>query len=344
MRLQQLHLIVTLAQAGSLRAAATRLNVTQPALTKALRQLEEEFGTPLVLRTPKGVRLTPAGELVAARAATVVREIDKAHEEVAWQLRSAHARVGVGVSPAAAMVLMPGALQRVRARWPQVQVRLVDALFPSSLTLVRSGEIDLAVGPLPPQGAGRDLLSQALFDAHTVLAARRGHPLAGAQRLGELIDADWVLAGPAQGPGDPGQLDFGPDAGAAKITPAQPADGRAQSSDAHGEALGTPAARDALARPRVVLECESFATLLAVLPSVEAVALVPRSFFEQHGPRTGLVRVPVTDQLPHVTLHAAWRADTPLTPPASTLLDALMLEAAVHRRPQRTSDAGSAAP
>lgn len=312
MRLQQLHLILAVARMGSLRAAAVSLHVTQPALTKALRLLEDEFGTPLVLRTPKGVRLTPAGELVATRAAAVVREIDKAREEVAWQMRHAHARVAVGVSPAAAMVLLPGALARLRARWPQVQARAVDALFPSSLTMVRSGEIDLAVGPLPPAGLGHDLQSHALFDARTVLAARRSHPLVRARRLSELAQADWVLSGPAQGPGDPRRLDFGAATGATPevVSAAVPAAGTG---------------------PRVVLECESFATLLALLPSVEAVALVPQSFFERHGPRMGLVRVPVTDQLPHVTLHAVWRADAPLTAPASSLLDALMQEAAQHR-------------
>ncbi len=67
MRLQHLQLIVALAEVGSLRAAASRLNVTQPELTKALRQLEDEFAGPLVHRTPKGVQLTLAGDLLAAR-------------------------------------------------------------------------------------------------------------------------------------------------------------------------------------------------------------------------------------------------------------------------------------
>ncbi|WP_334159411.1 LysR family transcriptional regulator, partial [Achromobacter insolitus] len=78
MRLQHLNLLLTLARTGSMRAAAQVLNVSQPALTKALRQLEEEVGTELVLRTPKGVRLAQAGEILAARAAVVMREIEKA--------------------------------------------------------------------------------------------------------------------------------------------------------------------------------------------------------------------------------------------------------------------------
>ena len=54
MRLQQLQLLLTLARTGSMRASAEAMNVTQPALTKALKQLEEEFGATLVLRSPKG--------------------------------------------------------------------------------------------------------------------------------------------------------------------------------------------------------------------------------------------------------------------------------------------------
>lgn len=98
MRLQHLQLLLTLAQTGSLRVPAQVLNVTQPALTKALKQLEEEFGTALVVRSPKGVRLAPAGELLAARAATVLRELDRAREEVGWFARNERSAVAVGVS------------------------------------------------------------------------------------------------------------------------------------------------------------------------------------------------------------------------------------------------------
>ncbi|HBT32044.1 MAG TPA: LysR family transcriptional regulator, partial [Pusillimonas sp.] len=82
MRLQQLELLVTLAEQGSLRAAAEVLNITQPALSKSLRRLEEEFGTALVQRSAKGVRLTQVGELLAARAVTVIREVARAHEDI----------------------------------------------------------------------------------------------------------------------------------------------------------------------------------------------------------------------------------------------------------------------
>ncbi|VTU16749.1 CysJI operon transcriptional activator [Variovorax sp. SRS16] len=299
MRLQHFHLLLTLARTGSLRASAQILSVSQPALTKALRQLEEEFGTALVVRTPKGVRLAPAGELLAARAATVVREIERAREEVAWHLRHAEAQVTIGVSPVAAILLAPGAVARFGKRWPQVRLRMRDTLYPRALEQLRTGELDLALGPLPGEGAGRDLLVQPLFESQALLAARRGHPLARAKKLAQLVDAGWVLTGPAGGPGDPRNLSF----------------------DATGERT-----------PQVRLECESFATLLALMPSLDVIGIMPRGFFDRYGPAMDLVELPITDVLPNTTIHAVYRADAPLTLPAQRLLDAFIAEARAQRK------------
>lgn len=288
MRLQHLQLLLTLAETGSLRAAAQVMNVTPPALTKALHQLEQEFGTSLVLRTSKGVRLTPAGEALAARAASVMRE------EVAWHTHQGDALVTLGVSPVAAILLAPGALARFGARWPQVRVRLIDSLYPRVLAQLRAGEIDLAIGPVPHEGAGRDLLVQPLIDSRVVIAARRSHPLARARRLSDLADASWVLTGPAGGPGDPVHLEF--------------------------EARGLPP-------PRVRLECESFSTLLALMPGLDIVGVMPSRFFERYGKSVDLVALPVDDPLPTTTLHLVSRADRPLTLPAQRLLEAVVQEA-----------------
>lgn len=299
MRLQHLHLLLAIAHTGSLRASAESLNVTQPALTKALKQLEDEFGTALVIRSPKGVRLAPAGELLAARAATVVREIDRAREEVEWLTRHAQATVTVGVSPAAALMLAPQAVARFQSRWPQVRVRLIDALYPTALAQLRTGELDLALGPLPATGLGRDLEARALIDSPEVIVARAGHPLARSRQLAELAEANWVLTGPVHGPGDPAHLQL--------------------------ERLGLPP-------PRITLECESFSTLLAVLPQMDALAFMPRRFFESHGPRSGLAVLPIIEPLPMTTIHLFLRTDSPLTLPTQRLMEAFVHEAQALRR------------
>jgi len=294
LRLQQIQLLVTLAETGSLRASAEVLNVTQPALSKSLRLLEEEFGTALVQRSAKGVRLAPAGELLATRAANILREITRAREEVQWHLRHATALVTIGLSPAAAILLAPGAMARFSARWPQVRIRVRDALYPFALRQLRAGELDLAIGPLPVEGVGADLVVQPLFDSQDVIAARRGHPLARETRLAGLSGAAWVLTGPAGGPGDPARLRL--------------------------ETLG-------LKTPRVHLECESFSTLLGLMPDLDVVGILPRGFFERYGPRNDLVELPIEDPLPKTTIHSVSRSDAPLTLPAQRLLDAFMQEA-----------------
>ncbi|MGE4336706.1 MAG: LysR substrate-binding domain-containing protein [Pigmentiphaga sp.] len=294
MRLQQLQLILALTQAGSLHAAAEMLNVSQPALTKSLRQLEEELGTPLMIRSPRGMRLAPAGELLAARAANVMREIQRARDDIAWYTRQGAGSVKLGLSPGAAIHLTPAAIARFEARWPQVRIHAIDTLYPTMLAQLRAGEIDLAIGPLPDGDIGHDLRLHPLFTSQHVIAARDGHPLVQTHRLAELADTAWVLTGPEGGPGDPAHLDF---------------------------------ARFGLPSPHVRLVCESFATVLALLPALDVLAVMPRRFFDRYGPRLGLHMLAIKDPLPCPTIHILWRADGPLSVPAQRLRDVFIHEA-----------------
>jgi DNA-binding transcriptional LysR family regulator len=82
-------------------------------------------------------------------------------------------------------------------------LRLLDTLYPRWVALVRAGEVDFAIGPVPADRLDTDLASRALFSSRSVIVVRRGHPLARARSLAALADADLVLTGPAGGPGDP---------------------------------------------------------------------------------------------------------------------------------------------
>ena len=293
MRLMHLQLLRAIAQTGSLRAAAEAMHLSQPALTKALRQLEMEFGAALVVRSSRGARLAPAGELLAARADIALRELERGREEVAWHVEQTRASLSIGVSPAAAAMLVPATLARFAARWPTVQVRVVDTLYPRAFSQLRAGEIDIAIGPLNEAADSHDIHLEALFASETVVVARKGHALARAQRLQALADAPWVMTGPASGPGDPVRLGIWPDEDQARRAP---------------------------------LACESFSTLLAVVRELDPLAVGPRGFFEYYGPPLGLMRLPIRDPLPVLRVYAMTRADAPLTLPAQRLLDAFREE------------------
>lgn len=294
MRLEQLELLIVLGEHGSLRAAATVLNVTQPALSKSLRQLEEELGTALVRRSAKGVRLTSAGELLSARAVTALRELERARADIAWHMGQTSGQVTVGLSPATAILFAPGAVQRFGKRWPKVKLCMRDALYPLALRQLRSGELDFLLGPVPASEIGSDLLQQVVYHSPEVIAARSGHPLSQARKLTDLADADWVVTGPAQGPGDPRHLRM----------------------EAHG-----------MSPPNVLLECESFSTLLGIMPALDVIGIVPSSFLDRHGRRAGLIALPIEDSLPVTRIYAVTRTDAPMTLPAQDLFEAFLQEA-----------------
>ena len=294
MRLQQLQLLLAIQSSGSLRAMANELHLTQPALSKSLKQLETEFGTSLVIRGPKGVRLSPAGEMLAVRAGSIQRELSRAHDEIAWLTRETGVSVTIGVSPAVAILLTPGAIKRFQARCPNVKLKIIDSIYPHVTAQVRSGEVDFALGPLPPEKSMMDLQILHLFDNQLVIAARKGHRLAEARRLAEVAGAAWVLTGPSGGPGDPRSLPF-------------------------TELM--------LAPPVPLIECESFSTLLALMPVTDLIGVLPRGFFERYGPRYDLVELPIEAALPKVRVQIISRREVPFTPAAQILADAFAEEA-----------------
>ena len=93
MKLAQLEYMVAIVEQGSLRAAARQLGLAQPALTRGVRVLEHELGTPLFLCEAKGMVLTPAGKLFHRRASAIVNDLRRAHEEVGQRLGAAPAIV-----------------------------------------------------------------------------------------------------------------------------------------------------------------------------------------------------------------------------------------------------------
>ena len=291
---RQLRLFLALAETGSVGGAARALHVTQPTASMALREVAQAVGLPLYELVSRRVHLTEAGEELARTARRVVDEWEAFEQRVDAMKGLTRGRLKVAVV-STAKYFVPRLLARFRTEHPGVEVRLeVTQNRDQLVAAMNGGEIDLAVGPLPAEGAGRDLRVQPLFDAQQVLVVRAGHPLARARRLAEIQHAGWVVTGPPTGPGDPMHLGF--------------------------DRLG-------LATPPVVLACESFSTLVALLPSVDAIGIMPKGFFDQYASRLGVVKLPIDDPLPRVTLHAVWRADAPLTAPAAHLLDAMEQEA-----------------
>jgi DNA-binding transcriptional LysR family regulator len=182
---------LAVAERGGLRAAARHLGMAQPVITRSIQELEKELGVALFERSAKGVRLTPMGHTFLRRAHAVRSELQKAKEEIDQLRGEAHGTVTVCCSSVPHLALLPHALNDFRKRFPDVVVHLIDAVFPNVETSLIEGRVDCYVGPTPAK-LPRELQAELLFENTRIILGRKGHPLAKARSLKELVDARWV--------------------------------------------------------------------------------------------------------------------------------------------------------
>src|SRR5262245_17299070 len=146
------------AREGSLSAAARTLGYTQPAVSHHIARLEDEVGTALLTRLGRGVRLTDAGLALVEHADAVLSRLTAAEEDVAAIAGLRAGRVRLAAFPSGSATLLAGALSRLRAAYPGVEVTFTEAEPEGSLPLLREGELDLVLGfsyPATPAPDGR---------------------------------------------------------------------------------------------------------------------------------------------------------------------------------------------
>lgn len=192
---RKLRIFCTVAEEGSFTAAATRLHLTQSAVSQQMAILEREVGTPLVDRGPRGVRLTVAGTLLAARARSLLNELAGLEHEVR-RIAERPAAVHLGVFTTAGAHLVPLVVRAYRQRHPGTQLvlhpsqpgELAAELADGVITVGMSWDYDFA--PRPYEG----LLHHHLRDDPMCVLLPESHPLAGhaSVRLRDLCDEPWV--------------------------------------------------------------------------------------------------------------------------------------------------------
>jgi DNA-binding transcriptional LysR family regulator len=141
----RLRIIDAVARSGSVTAAAKELSYSQPSVSHHLARLEAETGAQLLQRVGRGVRLTPAGQLLADRAAEILGRIDAADAELSAHVGLNAGRVRLAGFSSAIGSLLPGAMTALAKQHPDLQVSLTDAHPPEALELLRTGEVEVAV-------------------------------------------------------------------------------------------------------------------------------------------------------------------------------------------------------
>ncbi|GAA0766322.1 LysR family transcriptional regulator [Ideonella azotifigens] len=195
MKLTSLRALVAAVEEGSLRAAARRLHLSQPALTKMIRELERELATTLLQRSTTGVFATAQGMVLYERAVAADRELSQAVDQIQQLDGRMTGELTIGAVPLAVMVLVPETLRTFGQEFPQVQLRIIEELYIAQLTRLRKGEVDIALGPLPEHLPPGEFTVEPLIPISMVVVVRKGNPLARARRLADLANAPWVYTG-----------------------------------------------------------------------------------------------------------------------------------------------------
>lgn len=194
MNLRDLRYLIALADHRHFGRAAAASHVSQPTLSTQIRKLEDELGVPLVERAPRRVMLTEAGEDIVQRARRVLADIEQMRE-TARQSRDPEAgTLRLGLFPTLGPYLLPHVVGPLRARFPRLELLLVEEKTEVLLARLRDGKVDATVLALPVDAEA--LEHTPLFEEPFVLAVPADHALArrrGPLPLDALHDAHLLL-------------------------------------------------------------------------------------------------------------------------------------------------------
>ncbi|WP_201645278.1 LysR family transcriptional regulator [Paraburkholderia metrosideri] len=269
MKLNQLRTFIAVVESKSIHRGASALGISQPAVSMTLRDLEEIFGGPLLVRKTKGVEVTALGALLHQRGRAILADLDRINEEMASLQNRRGGMVSIAVSSAIVFTVLPYALRQFREKMPSVQVRITeisgrDALIDG----LAGGKFDFATiltapyfFPLPD-----DIERLAEVDLPLIVGARAPHPLVHAKSLSELIDAEWLI--PFEG------------------------------SDSVELSLKNDFSRFGLKVPARPVHCDNVATALEIFGKMDFIGVFTKKFADIQFERYNLVQIKIRETLP----------------------------------------------
>jgi|SRR5690554_1511229 len=173
---QHLQIVRELERQGSLTAAATALHLTQPALSHAMKKLEQQLGAPLWTREGRGLRLTQAGEYVAGLARRLLPQLEHAEMVIGQMARGQRGNLRIGMECHPCYQWLLQVVAPYLQRWPDVDVDVKQAFQFGGIGALFAHEIDILVTPDPLEHQG--LQFTPVFDYEQMLVTSLSHPLA----------------------------------------------------------------------------------------------------------------------------------------------------------------------
>ena len=295
LNLRQLRIFSAVADAGSLREAARRLHITQPAITHTMQELERSVGAQLIKRSAKGITLSDIGIALLRRARTVCNEVQRTEDEMAQLRDGVGGQLRIALSSAAAAFLLPRALPSFRAQRLGVALDLRELSWPEQDDRWQSGMYDFAVFNVLDEQALGDWEHERLLTRPLNVIARVGHPLAQAHSIVELQQSWWLVPG------------YGV------------------------EVLQRVFATKRKPPPNDISACQSWNVVSALVSSTDALTLLASDSHPCAVKLHDFIQLPIVEKLPEVHLSIVTRSFDALTPVAALFANCLRQVAAQAR-------------
>ena len=267
---------LAVAEKGSITAAARSLNISQPALTRNIRLLEQSLEVRLLDRLPNGVSLTNFGDFLARRARFMQLEFDHALTEIEALKGGHRGELNIGVISAWGLIYIPEIIALFREEVRGVKINIFSDLSGNLISRLLNGELDLVCSglsfPNHPQ-----LVKEPLIQMERVVVANAGHPLTNRDTLtaADLLQYGW---------------------------------GFLRGDEIATSRLGAYFLSFGLAPPKVELECDSINELLSILRSTELLGTAPKPVAEDTAAH-GLSALPIEGSLWHYESGMAYRRE-----------------------------------
>ena len=191
MELRSLHYFVRIAELGSITRAAAHLQIAQPALTRHVQRLEDELDTPLFTRANRGVRLTEAGHKLLENAQRILRDVERAGDEIRAHKAHPSGKIILGVTPTQCPVVVPEVFARMRLHYPMIELKVVHAGMVRLEEFVIDGRVDIAL--MSEISKSRLIVSTRLAEEEMVLVTRPGARDSGVVSAEELSRTPLIL-------------------------------------------------------------------------------------------------------------------------------------------------------
>lgn len=200
LKLRHMQLLVALDDMRHVGRAADLLNISQPAVSKSLSEIERGLGLRLFERGARGIVPTEYGDCLVGLSRDTLQRLEATGERLRHLQHGAGGRVRVGVLPVAAPVLVPRAVMRLRERAPSCRVVLHEAMVDRLLQMLHEEQLDLVVGTVPPASSTSGLMQRVFAEEEgVVVVCGAHHPLAALPRVETSALAAHALVIPTVG-------------------------------------------------------------------------------------------------------------------------------------------------